>query len=434
MQTIYSVAVRITGEPSATYDRVVTGVSDWALAGEPAPENFLTLRGESEIAGKRLRRDVVTVAGRPHRSCRLELCTPLADADGAEFVCDVVIAQTADETAFGVELGRRATVARLAPAPLNFVDRPRVVPWVLNSFECFYGSDRVGAVPQLVRVAAVPDILAFLDASDRRLPVIVVSSTSNGSPEDRLGAALADRLAGLAHVVLLETWLALDSFNAEVAMRVPLRGARLFWPKSAHASRDPWWTSGQLRDARGVSDQIFGMLSRLSVVANARGTGLVEQVRAEERRVAREVADRRVAEATDAGNLDVLVGELRSQLDAERDQVLELLQMNEELEAENVGLRAYRENFEALTQWQGSGAGTTDSEPRLEDLQVSADFRELWPALEQETGGALVFTDAAKDSWIRSGYPYPDRMRDMLQTLAKRPRRGGNSRLGSGRA
>ncbi len=29
---------------------------------------------------------------------------PLADAEGAEFVCDVVIAQTADETAFGVEL------------------------------------------------------------------------------------------------------------------------------------------------------------------------------------------------------------------------------------------------------------------------------------------------------------------------------------------
>ena len=419
MQTLYAVAVDIEGDPSSSFDGVLAGVADWALAGEVAPDGFLTGRAEADAGGKHLRWEAVTVAGRAHRYCRLEVCSPLADTEGAEFVCEVVVAQTDANTAVGIELGRRATVVRLAPAPLDFVSRPRIVPWVLNNFGCYYEKDRVRAVPRKMKATAVPDVLALLDGPDRPLPVVVVSSTADGSPEARLAAAMADRLAGLAHVVLLETWLALESFNAQSDLRVPLRGARLFWPKAAKASRHPWWTGSQLRDGPSVNEQVFGMLARLSVVANARGTGLVEQVRAEERRVAREMSDRRVAEATAAGDTRLLVDELRQQLDVERGQVLELLQLNEDLETENGELRIYRENFEALTQWQETPAGTTASEPRLEDLQVSADFRELWPALEQETDGALVFTDGAKDSWIRSGYPYADRMREVLETLAR---------------
>ncbi|MEV1110178.1 MULTISPECIES: hypothetical protein [unclassified Micromonospora] len=259
-------------------------------------------------------------------------------------------------------------------------------------------------------------MIELLLQPSRRLPVVVVSSTNDGSPEARFATVLASRLAGLAHVVLLDTWLALDSLNAQHLSRVPLRGARLFWPSAAGAARDPWWTSLSLKDARDVSDRIFGMLSRLSVVANPRDH-LAEAVRAAERMSVREETQRRIQAAAASGDLQRLIDELKSQVKEEQEWSAALVDINAELERENRDLRTYKENFEALTRW--SEATSTEMEPALEELQVSPDFRELWPALETESDGALVFTESAKESWIDSGYPYPDRMRKALEALAR---------------
>jgi len=176
--------------------------------------------------------------------------------------------------------------------------------------------------------------------------VLIVSSTAQGSAEARFASAAADKLAGLAHVVLLETWLARDALNARYPKTVPLRGARLFWPPAAAAERHPWWTGAQLRNASAVSRQLFTMLSRLSVVANSRNY-LAETVRQAERDVMRVELKRRVDDAVAAGDLANAVRALTAQVESEQQQVIQALEMNEQLEQENRLLRSYKENFGA---------------------------------------------------------------------------------------
>ena len=157
------------------------------------------------------------------------------------------------------------------------------------------------------------------------------------------------------------------------------------------------------------------MLSRLSVVANARNH-LADSVRQAERDATRLEIKRQVDEAVASGDPEQAVRALTAQVESEQEQVVQALEMTEKLEEENRLLLSYKENFEMLVAYQ---AGTVEAEPASEELEVSPDFRELWPALETETNGALVFTDHAKATWIDSGYPFPDRMHAALQKLAQ---------------
>lgn len=157
------------------------------------------------------------------------------------------------------------------------------------------------------------------------------------------------------------------------------------------------------------------MLSRLSVVANARDR-LADAVRRADREAALRARRERVDAAVAVGDLKRAVAELKEELDDERRQVVDLLEMNERLEDDNRALLQYKENFEAVTAYQGP---PETAEPPAEAVTISPDFRELWPALESESGGALVFTDRAKEAWIDSSYPYAERTQHALEHLAE---------------
>lgn len=419
MQVMYSVVATVDGDAIDAFDDVVATTAAWAFGETPVPDSGQDESGELALTSGYVKWEVQAVDGLPHRVWRLERCSPLGEDGGAEFVCATTVARTATQAAVHVEMGRRSTSSRLAPAPIDFFDRPRHVPAIVAGRRYMHGTDVLRASPISAMAADAGSIADLIEAQDRQLPVIVVSSTADGSPESRFASVLADRLAGLAHVALMRTWLALDSLNARLTARpVPVRGARLYWPIAAGAPRHPWWTPQQLRDPRAVGDRLFAMLARLSVVANPRNP-LLDEVRDAERRANREAAERRVAEALASGDAAKLSEELSAQLDAERKQVLELLELNEVLEAGVRDLRPYKVNFESLTAWQGQEQHEVEEEPQSFELAVSPDFRELWPALEAETDEALTFTEAAKSSWVDSPYPFPDRMRETLQTLAR---------------
>jgi len=425
MQTLYSVSVQAVEPGDAAFEAIQDKVVAWAFPYGDVPGGLTSSSGVTYLEEKRITWDIVSVAD-GLRLWSLEVCTPLLETADAEFVCAVAVGQTADRVGFHVDLGRRTAEARVAPARLEFVARPRIVPAVLSVVPCQYRpGEPVAAAPRRVRAADLPAVIELLADPNRRLPVLVVSTTASGSAEARFAMSMADKLAGLAHVVLLETWLALDALNSENRMTVPVRGARLFWPPTPGADKHPWWTADQLRDAADVAERVFTMLSRLSVMANARNR-IAETVRQAERdaarQAARRAAQRRVDEAVAAGDKDQTIKALTAQLDAERALNAQLeadrteaWQLAVDLDEENQQLRHYKANYEAMVAYQPA---VVESEPPREGLEVSPDFRELWPALETETDGALVFTDHARASWAGAGYPYPDRMRDALEKLA----------------
>jgi hypothetical protein len=430
MQILYSVSVEAVVRSAEEFEKIREIVIGWSFGVAERPDGLVDAQGSADIDGKRLLWNTLDVAsaGSASRLWAIEVCSPLQGASGSEFVCSVTVSEADERVGMHVDLGRRSPEAIVAPAPLEFVDRPRVVPAVLSTVSCRYGpTEPVSATPKSARASEIDPVLELIDAPDRRLPVLVVSSTHSGSQEARFARGAADRLAGLAHVVLLETWLALDALNARHKLSVPNGGARLFWPASAEAGRHPWWTAEQLRDPHAVSNQLFTMLSRLSVVANARDR-LADAVRRADREAAIRAGQERVDAAVAIGDLERAVAELRQQLEDERQQVVDLLELNENLEEENRELRSYKENFEAITTYQAS-TSLGVAEPPSEAVTISPDFRELWPALESESRGALVFTDHAKEAWINSPYPNTDRMADALERLAKaavawRDRRG----------
>ena len=255
---LYSVSVQASTSTTDTFDAIRNRVIAWAFPSGDVPDRLTEAAGETVLDEKRIAWDLVNVAGGEHHLWSLEVCSPLPESSDAEFVCAVVVSKAGETIGLQVDLGRRSSVARIAPAPLEFVDRPRVVPAVLNSVACQYGpGEAVAARPRHAMAADIDAIIRLLASSERRLPVFIVSSTAQGSAEARFASAAADRLAGLAHVVLLETWLALDALNARYPKTVPLRGARLFWPPAAAAERHPWWTAAQLRNASVVSRQLF---------------------------------------------------------------------------------------------------------------------------------------------------------------------------------
>jgi hypothetical protein len=226
VQVLYSVSVEAVSGSDEEFDKIREIVIDWSSS---AAESAVgrDAQGSVDADGKRVSWHTLEVAGSgsASRLWTIEVCSPLGGAPGSEFVCAVAVSQADETVGLHVNLGRRAPDAIVAPATVEFVDRPRFVPSVLSAVQCRYGPvEPVSASPMSVRASAINEVIRCLDATDRRLPVLVVRSTHAASPEARFARGVADRLAGLAHVVLLETWLALDA--RPTCGRGPARGAR----------------------------------------------------------------------------------------------------------------------------------------------------------------------------------------------------------------
>lgn len=214
MQILYSVSVEAIDPSAQEFDKIRELVADWSFGAAERPETLLGGQGSADVEGKRLSWHALDVAGSADTSrlWTIEVCSPLQGAPGSEFVCAVNVTLADKRVGLHIDLGRRSPGAVVAPTPLEFFDRPRLVPAVLSSVPCRYGpAEPVSASPKPVRASEIDSIRELLDAADRRLPTLVVSSTHPASPEARFAHGAADRLAGLAHVVLLETWLALDA-------------------------------------------------------------------------------------------------------------------------------------------------------------------------------------------------------------------------------
>ncbi|MDI5966399.1 hypothetical protein [Streptantibioticus silvisoli] len=336
---------------------------------------------------------------------------------GGRFSCRLTASEAAGSTGFRVSMGRQSD-GSLAPARVEQLFPPRSLSAILRdpALRCTDGNDIVTALAAPAHAAHVEAVRRLLAAPDRRLPVLVVCSPRTMGPAARFARKAAHRLAGLAHVVLMSSWLALDSFNAAHeaadALVLPRDGARLYWPGTA--GRSPWWGPAEVAgDHEALMRQLGRLLAPLSVVARGRDR-LWDAVRAAEA-VARADALVKRASGNDSAHLAVL----RERLEEERALQVELLELNIELEAKIARLEIDKVNLEAQLHAALAGGGVEPAVSPEPPIAEPHDFSTAWDAWTRDSEGALVFTANAKEEWQRSSYPYPERMREALDTLAE---------------
>ena len=219
------IARRLFEQYAGSDDWTDDDLTDWA----PAPDHRVRIRrlrdDQSEDAA------TIILWERPHPDPALRVRT---------------------EAIIGVEDERGWVVVREAIGSVDAtltppVDNPRQAPGIVTeligpiAFEDAMARLSIG--PKVTTAADAPALDAFL-TSLRHLPVLVISHMGDGRTTS-VAKTIAFRIAGLAHVHLLDGAGATDEFNREVGgvHAVPRGGARLYWPRfrSLDAARNRAW-------------------------------------------------------------------------------------------------------------------------------------------------------------------------------------------------
>ncbi|MFM7061522.1 MAG: hypothetical protein ACKOZL_10115 [Actinomycetes bacterium] len=219
------IARRLFEQYAGSDDWTDDDLTDWA----PAPDHRVRIRRLHDDKSD----DAATVIlwERPHPDPALRLRT---------------------EAIIGVEDERgwvvvREAIGSIDPTLTPPVDNPRTPPGIVTeligaiAFEDAMARLSIGPKPTAADDALALD--AFL-TSLRHLPVLVISDAGDGRTAP-VATTVAFRVAGLAHVHLLQGGASTDAFNREVGAvhAVPRGGARLYWPRfrSIDAARNRAW-------------------------------------------------------------------------------------------------------------------------------------------------------------------------------------------------
>jgi hypothetical protein len=413
MQRLYVVGFNVTcTSADAAFDRVtehmalhlvprVTGLNRADLLAGPG--STVVESRKAEWADNRLAWRPI-IADDQTRAVRLTIEHDLKS--GGQFVCELTAAEHGGLTGFRVVLGRRSD-GRLTPARVDDLKPPRALRAIMEdrTLRCTDGTEVITSTVTNALTAQVPTVRDLLGDAQRRMPVLVVSAMRPTGAPATFARSAADQLAGLAHVVAISGWLALDAFNQERSDydRLARDAARLYWPDMN--ARHPWWNGAALHgNHEELLSRVTRMITPFSVVARGRDR-LWDAVRA---------ADEAAALVDLAESEAVRTNRLKELLDDERAQTIELLEENERLEQQVRLLQVEIENREAQQEY----AAPASVEPGTESQTPTRDFTEQWEHWEAKSEGALVFTARAKSSWEDCSYEDFRGMWEALDALA----------------
>jgi hypothetical protein len=156
---------------------------------------------------------------------------------------------------FSITVSRAASSFRSAPKAL-FIGRPRIVRDLLAAERCSINNLPLGGSPVIVKEPEVDDFVEdSLCSANRALPILLISPEGE-SPFCIAPESLADKLAGLCTVVVLETRSATFRLTDLVGRELScFNGAcRLYWPGFSLRS-NPWQHPLFLADAVRRSEQ-----------------------------------------------------------------------------------------------------------------------------------------------------------------------------------
>ncbi|MFJ3699989.1 MULTISPECIES: hypothetical protein [Streptomyces] len=419
MQQLYVVGLEVTladgcSAPSA-FERLMAHMEQHVspVASGVSTAELMSGKGEVVIPGYGQGRPDQHVSWLPVtvadgvRALRMDIGQDLPK--GGRFLCQLTASEYGGTTGFRVVMGRESG-GLLAPATVEELRPPRSLNSVMqdSGLRCADGLDVITARENSTLTSQLPSVRDHLFSPGRRLPVLLISSIRTVGPPAVFARKAARRLAGLAHVVVVSGWLAFDSFNAGLERNLlPRDGARLYWPTVE--ARAPWWGSA---DLYGDHDALLGKLTRLlaplSVVARGRDR-LWEAVRsAETDALLDDLA------GTESEQIDLL----KDKLEEERGHLVQLLEQNELLENQVARLEIESANLTAQLEMATLPTVTEPTDVRRQPIANPDDFSADWDRWTEESEGALVFTPHAKDQWGKCEYPYPERMREALDTLS----------------
>lgn len=323
------------------------------------------------------------------RALRMEIEQDLPR--GGRFVCQLTASQCDGKTRFRVAMGRKSGGV-LAPATVEDLKPPRALNKIMADSQLHRteGTDNVAAAATPILTAQVPAVLERLDSSQRRLPVLAVSSIRMMGPPDAFARKAARRLAGLAHVVVVSGWLAFDSFNTSLDRSLlPRDGARLYWP--ARDARNPWWGSSELYgDHEALLRKMMRLLAPLSVVAQGRDRHWDAVRSAETNSVLENLAGEAETEQ---------ITLLKEKLAEEQSQVLELLEKTRSWKARSADWRS------TLPTWRLVSAPILRRQQSQPRQQNSTRSPSAATSLPTGTGGLrnLVEPSSSRQTRRRSG-------------------------------
>lgn len=251
----------------------------------------------------------------------------------------------------------------IAPAKLIF-GSPRAVRDICVSAPAYIGEMQVRAEPYALAPDGLDDLLTLLESDLRSLPVVLLSPSSRGEPNQIESGSLARHLAGVAVVVRLDdpelTW----DFADEVGRQLSCfnGAARIYWPGFSTVS-DPrshrlflgaWIEQvGPVVAARMIERAIFAVAA-FRYLPDNRIVDLIRRTEAAERQ-------KLLIEKKETGE------DFWAEYDRDLARLDDAEKKLEELKAENANLRANQQVFFA----EGAVAEELSQPEEFEELSFS---------------------------------------------------------------
>jgi hypothetical protein len=436
MRTIYTCFVPLEGPPGTNVmDAIAAKVCRWS--GRPrAPSTACELESQSYerevdllVDGRLVRGPQKCVSegifaeidGKRAWSYQFES----KDSDDPDLVWVTSVAADSDgdpaRCRFALTLALADRSGRLRPV-FREATRPRIVPELLNEFRCPQGLIATARTVQDLD-SDIERFLNLLTRRERLHPVVVISVDQWTERPVVQPKKLADRLAGVASVFVVQKHAGMKLDRRVPGSTIPMNGAiRILWPGWQPTDRPSLHQLFTAQDVKerdrasegGFAAYLLDMLARQTVQANVSDAPSW-------RKVSALVSRKRLAQAEAAGSdaeLLKIYGEDNDKLRGQvKEQELTILERDLEIEQLNKALAASKQ-VEATWRraYQDLQAGKPIEQAELPDVTPES-LEEACTRAEQRYSDRLTFkhnsqSDAAYD------YQYPEEVAAALDWLA----------------
>jgi hypothetical protein len=320
-------------------------------------------------------------------------------------------------TEFSFQILLESTQFYIAPVEFK-LQRPRLIATLLREFVCTHGDERLSTDPRSLSAQGVADFVQMHVLSrSRRLPIVVVSRTALSDKWLVDPAELADRLAGIAEVYVLDDKWAGYALSDEVGKIYSCyNGAvRLYWPDfDPEASPySPVYTPDRVRVLGGrLVETIFRQLAAISAFRFVPGPIAVDALDFLGEQKRKELESMKRA-AQELGDYEQFVQMWEKENAELKKNLGQLKEENAELRA---GLQLSQENLGAMWRAQEEIEGIGTAEVATEEEAESIEESVLMA--QSNFSETLVFLESALTSAQDSPYKHPKRVSQALLAMA----------------
>jgi hypothetical protein len=434
--------LNLAGEPTKAFAVTAHGLLDWALGryGIALREDAPAKGTEGPVAGVQIAWHTMVHPSKPAAVWAMTWNHPDSDDGTLRWGVQARIGYDAAQAWLSLRVGVEPVGMSLRPVRIT-VRPPAVIRGILGDPGASADGRRLTTTCEHLTVANVPALVALLSRIDRSLPVVVLTPREGGRPSVDPDA-VADRLASLAHVFMLDspaaTFALTDSVGKERS--VFLGAVRLYWPgfsPTANAREHPLWLPNVIDEweerGRDFVDTLFARVQREAAFRLAVPPLEREIQTALDRQRADELMNlrARLAEGTVP---DDFLEDFEATLTRAETAELVIESLRHEVDLLKEQRDAANENVAALSIELGRMAGDVPGGAETDEAPAALEPRTMVEAVESARSQAqhLIFLEAAIEGARASDYRQPQRILDSLLILDEIAGRYGADDLAQG--